>query len=284
MSINVFLKCSKQFLTIRNTNFALNKKYFSTTFINNDSNNAKTIFQIRKDLQDLIGYDISWEDGTAVDKNDLAKNLPKSQSELKPVEMRSDYSETIIPLGDEPIYRNRYGNFQKLIRFGRILEDLDTLAVHISYNFNKDQNVKINNRTISPIVIVTGLVDRIEVDLNDIKLNKNIKLSGYTSWVGRSSNEVTMKLKQEVEPGVWKTGLNAKFVMCARDSINKGSAIMNPLKLVTDRDYEIFEQGEVSKIDRHEQIQESLFKNSPSIDESDIVHKMFLDTIDLKYN
>lgn len=181
--------------------------------------------------------------------------------------MHESYAEALIPLGDMPELRNRYANFQKTVRFGRLLEDLDTMAgllfyiyfalenilsiifnsffqVHISYLHNRSQNVIIKNQEISPIVIVTALVDRIEVRDMKIDMNKNIKLSGFTSWVGKSSSEITMKLEQELAPNVWNQVLEAKFLVCARDTNNIGSALMNPIEIVTDEEKAIFELGE----------------------------------------
>jgi acyl-coenzyme A thioesterase 9 len=98
---------------------------------------------------------------------------------------------------------------------------------------------------VSPIVIVTALVDRIEVN-HDIKIdvNRNIKLSGFTSWVGKSSSEVTMKVEQELGNDDWQKVLEAKFLLCARDTSNTGSALMNPLEIVTEEEKAIFELGE----------------------------------------
>ncbi len=58
--------------------------------------------------------------------------------------------------------------------------------------------IKMGDRHISPIVIVTALVDKIEVKTNDIKIDKNLKISGFTSWVGKTSAETTMKLEQVI--------------------------------------------------------------------------------------
>ena len=104
--------------------------------------------------------------------------------------------------------------------------------------------MEINGHHISPIVIVTGLVDRIQ--LNDYKMcmNKNIKLSGFTSWVGKSSSEITMKVEQELTvQNEWVTILEAKFLMCARDINNKDAGLMNPLEVVGKKEISLFEQG-----------------------------------------
>jgi acyl-coenzyme A thioesterase 9 len=158
--------------------------------------------------------------------------------------MQESYAEAIIPLGSEPMLRNRYTNFQNSVRFGRLLEDLDTMAVHISYLHNKSQSIEKNGHMISPIVIVTALVDRIEVLNNKIDPTKNIKLSGFTSWVGNSSGEITMKMEQETSSNIWSPLLDAKFLVCARDTNNAGSALMNPLEVVTDEEKTLYQMGQ----------------------------------------
>lgn len=192
---------------------------------------------------DLIGYDKTWGE-KVLDKKLLANHVKKDQSNLQKHRMTESFAEAVIPLGDQPELRNRYGNFQQTVRFGRLLEDLDTMAVHISYLHNKSQNIVLNGREVSPIVIVTALVDRIEVKDTAIHVDKNIKLSGFTSWVGKSSSEITMKLEQELAPGIWNHVLEAKFLVCARDTNNIGSAAMNPMEIVTSEEKAIFELGE----------------------------------------
>ena len=182
--------------------------------------------------------------------------------------------------------------------------------VHISYLHNKSQCVTLNNLTLSPIVIVTALVDRIQVNSKiKIETNRNIKLSGFTSWVGKSSLEVTMKLEQEIQTNEWQHVLDAKFLMCARDTNNKGSALMNPLEVVTDTDRQIFQLGEgkerkprltiraswlidnyylmqtkkENKKHRQNEAQVSLFNVPPNAIESLKIHDTFKSTIDLRW-
>jgi acyl-CoA hydrolase len=90
---------------------------------------------------------------------------------------------------------------------------------------NKSQNVLINNHEVSPLAIVTALVDRIEVNHEiNIDINRNIKLGGFTSWVGKSSCEVTMKVEQELSNDDWQKVLEARFLVCARNISNTGPA------------------------------------------------------------
>ena len=71
----------------------------------------------------------SGADGRAVlDKGDDMLPLRASQDECPVRHMRDSYQEVIIPLGQDPVERERYISYFETIRFGRILEDLDTFA------------------------------------------------------------------------------------------------------------------------------------------------------------
>lgn len=230
----------------------------------------------------LIGYDSTWGEDRAALKKAIEDSLRERSSQLSKHRMHESYAEAVIPLETEPELRNRYANFQQAVRFGRLLEDLDTMAVHIAYLHNKSQNLNLNGQTLSPIVIVTALVDRIEVTKPDIPVNKNVKLSGFTSWVGKSSSEVTMKLEYEVAPNVWSPVCEAKFLVCARDTHNKSSATMNPLEVVTDEEKALYQLGSKAQLLRQKEAQLSLYNAPPNSAESLLIHEMFKKTIDIK--
>ena len=54
--------------------------------------------------------------------------LPQSQSELPTKRMIDSYREAVIPLGTDKDLRGKYVNAYNLVRYGRIMEDLDTMA------------------------------------------------------------------------------------------------------------------------------------------------------------
>ncbi|MBZ3887930.1 Acyl-coenzyme A thioesterase 9, mitochondrial [Sciurus carolinensis] len=82
--------------------------------------------------------------------------LAKSQEELPPRRMKDSYIEVLLPLGSEPELREKYLTVQNTVRFGRILEDLDSLGVLVCYMHTKNDSSKM-----SPLSIVTALVDKI---------------------------------------------------------------------------------------------------------------------------
>lgn len=257
--------------------FAISNRTFSKTKY---ALAVPTIHNVRLGLQNLVAFDPNFGDSKAK----KAENQKiTSQSDLKKESMNQSYAEAIIPLGDAPELRNKYGNFQKGVRFGRLLEDLDTMAVHISYLHNKSQNTEVNGHMVSPIVIVTAAVDQIKITENIAIMDRNIKLSGFCSWVGRSSNEVTMKIEQEnYEKNEWVPLLEAKFLMVARNVDNKGAGVMNPLDISNEKEQKIFNEGEANKKKRIEESKADLTIQPPNASESLAIHEMFKKTIDLK--
>ncbi len=65
------------------------------------------------------------------------------------------------------------------------------------------------------------------------------------TWVGKSSFEASMEVDQiDKDSNEWNTVTNARFVMVSRDSMNKGSAIVNRLVPETDEEKALFRKGE----------------------------------------
>ncbi len=58
----------------------------------------------------------------------LSMNLARSQSELPSRRMQESFRWAVIPLGTDAKMREKYINFHNQVRFGRILEDLDSMA------------------------------------------------------------------------------------------------------------------------------------------------------------
>jgi acyl-CoA hydrolase len=66
--------------------------------------------------------------------------------------------------------------------------------VHIAYKHNASQLIKSIN--VHPLAIVTAAVDRIEVAISHMDIDRDVRLSGFASYVGKSSMEVTLKIGQ----------------------------------------------------------------------------------------
>ena len=69
---------------------------------------------------------------------------------------------------------------------------------------------------ISPLSIVTAMVDEVRIHRDQIDVTHDIIMEGHVTWSGRSSLEIGMLLTQEKQPV-----MGAQFVMVARDAARK---------------------------------------------------------------
>ncbi|XP_064638232.1 acyl-coenzyme A thioesterase 9, mitochondrial-like isoform X2 [Lineus longissimus] len=236
--------------------------------------NIPTPVQLRVKLKELIGQQQLWSEKHS---EQSSTPLPEatSQADLPMRTMSDSYWEALIPLGSNTALRDMYLNFHKTVRFGKIMEDLDTFAGLIAYIHN-EPSPKVTRGTLS---IVTAYVSRIDLREKLIRSDCDMKLTGRVTWVGKTSMEVTMHLLQETEKDKWLQLLTAKFLMVARDQ-NKKAAFVNPLKATTPEEEEILKMGEANKEQRMLEASQSLLKTIPTKDESVLVHDMFVSTLD----
>uniref|UniRef100_A0A8C7LB76 Acyl-CoA thioesterase 9 n=1 Tax=Oncorhynchus kisutch TaxID=8019 RepID=A0A8C7LB76_ONCKI len=244
-------------------------------------------FSVRNRLREIVGASTNWRDHqqALADRLSLSNQLAGSQDELPVRRMKDSYIEAHLPLGTDPTLREKYLNYLKGVRFGRILEDLDSLAVLICYSHT-------HNKTLqrSPLSIVTALVDKIGMKPSSPGTTSGCTLwlispvcdfTGHVTWVGKTSIEAKMHMSQ-YHGGAYTPVLDATFVMVARDPENKRAAFVNPLKPEGIEEEKLFHQGEINKTRRIELTTASLLKVAPTAEERKIVHSLFLNTLDSK--
>ncbi|KAM6383858.1 acyl-coenzyme A thioesterase 9, mitochondrial isoform 4-T9 [Alca torda] len=182
---------------------------------------------VRSRLRDIVGASTNWRDHVQAmqERKSLHTLLAKRQEDLPPRRMKDSYLEVILPLGSQPEIREKYLNVHNSVRFGRILEDLDSLGVLICYTHTKQEM-----QPRSPLSIVTALVDKINLCKKIIYPDCDIKFTGNVSWVGRTSMEVKMHMLQ-LHDGDYSPVLDATFVMVARDPENKRTVSFRSRKL-----------------------------------------------------
>ncbi|XP_053198790.1 acyl-CoA thioesterase 9, tandem duplicate 1 [Scomber japonicus] len=236
------------------------------------------VSNVRDQLRAIVGASTNWSDHqqALADRVSLSNMLAKSQNDLPAKTMKDSYREVLLPLGSEPQLREKYLTFHNTVRFGRILEDLDSLAVLISYSHTYNAELKR-----SPLSIVTALVDKIDMRQHTIYPDCDIKFTGHVTWVGKTSIEAKMHMSQ-FRDGVYAPVLDATFVMVSRDPENKRAAFVNPLKPEGAEEEKIFQEGEANKSRRVELSTASLLKVAPADEERKIVHNLFLNTLDTK--
>ncbi|GAV06820.1 hypothetical protein RvY_16742-2 [Ramazzottius varieornatus] len=204
--------------------------------------------------------------------------LAESQDELPPRRLFDSYDEIIIPLKDNVTKREEYYNAFHKVRFGRLLEDLDMFAVWLTYKHTLSTEDMATAR--SPMGIVTGMVDRIDVETRDISVEKDIMLRGLVTWVGQSSAETLLLMEQPNDQGEWVKLLEARFVLVARDPKTSRKALLNPL-VPSGKEEELLNTEATGSYTRRRQwMEESLFKMPPNADETKLIHDKFLQTVD----
>ncbi|CAH2319387.1 Hypothetical predicted protein [Pelobates cultripes] len=171
---------------------------------------------VRDTLRAIVGASTNWSDHVQAmeERKSLQSLLAKKQEDLPARKMKDSYIEVSLPLGSQPQLREKYLNVYNIVRFGRILEDLDSLGVLICYTHTKAESGK------TPLSIVTALVDKIDLQKHLISPDCDIKFTGHVSWVGKTSMEVKMHMLQ-LHGDVYSPVLDATFVMVARDPENK---------------------------------------------------------------
>uniref|UniRef100_A0A7N8XLW3 Acyl-CoA thioesterase 9, tandem duplicate 1 n=1 Tax=Mastacembelus armatus TaxID=205130 RepID=A0A7N8XLW3_9TELE len=247
------------------------------------------VSNVRNRLREIVGASTNWSDHqeAMAERVTLLSKLAKSQNDLPAKRMEDSYLEVHLPLGSEPQLREKYLTFHNTVRFGRILEDLDSLAVLISYSHTYNPAVKR-----SPLSIVTALAWMLTLIfiylfcVSDMRQHIvypdcDIKFTGHVTWVGKTSIEAKMHMSQYCD-GAYAPVLDATFVMVARDPENKRAAFVNPLKPVGPEEEKLFQEGEANKSRRVELSTASLLKVAPTDEERKIVHNLFLNTLDPK--
>ncbi|CAL8399200.1 unnamed protein product [Arctogadus glacialis] len=238
--------------------------------------NAIHVSNVRNRLREIVGASTNWRDHKQAleERLSLSSMLARSQGDLPPRSMKDSSHEVHLPLGSQPHIREKYLTHHNTVRFGRLLEDLDSLAVLISYSHTHNPALPR-----SPLSIVTALVDKIDMRQHTIYPDRDIKFTGHVTWVGKTSIEAKMYMSQ-LHEGAYSPVLEATFVMVARDPENKRAAYVNPLKPEGAEEERLFQQGEVNKTRRVELSTASLLKVAPTAEERKVVHSQFLSTLD----
>lgn len=245
-----------------------------------DHNETKILTDVIEDLSmSVIGGPTTY-DPQEYDRRrqELVKYVPASQDELPHRRMSDSFDSALIPLGSDKRIRDRYATHLGGVRIGRLLEDMDIFAVHLVFKHTLLPMIPEHIKQ-SPFSIVTALVDRIFLH-GKLNFDQDIKMSGHVTWVGRSSAESTLVLEQQRDNGTWERVTEASFVLVARDPLNTKGAVLNPLKVETDAEKELFQIGHNNMLKRKETAKDSLFKHPPSEHEKEIIHDFFIQTVD----
>uniref|UniRef100_A0A8C9RZF7 Acyl-CoA thioesterase 9, tandem duplicate 1 n=1 Tax=Scleropages formosus TaxID=113540 RepID=A0A8C9RZF7_SCLFO len=222
---------------------------------------------VRNRLREIVGASTNWRDHKQMmaERASLCSLLASCQEDLPVRSMKDSYVEVHLPLGTQPLLREKYLTFHNTVRY---------LLICYSHTRNKALQR-------SPLSIVTALVDKIDMRKNIIYPDCDIKFTGHVTWVGKTSIEAKIHMSQ-FHDGDYTPVLDATFVMVARDPENKRAAYVNPLKPEGQEEEKFFQEGEVNKKRRVELSTASLLKVAPTDEERKLIHSIFLNTLDSK--
>jgi len=209
----------------------------------------------------------------------LSSIVPPSQGSLPPRTMEDSLMHALIPMGSSTEVRMKYTSHIGGVRLCRLIQDMDHFAAVVVYKhiLNPLQDPD----GLSAHTVVTARMDHLFIR-EDIKNDADIILVGHVTWVGSSSAEVGVRMEQ-MEDGVRKQVCEARFVMVARDAATgTKSAPINPLELKTKEEKNLFKLGINNIALRAKANQDSLFHEPPTKEENDLIHRMFLSTVNHK--
>ena len=231
-----------------------------------------------------------------------------SGSPLLPRKMHESYIEVHFPFSTDVNLQEEYRNFYGGIRFGKIMEDMDSLAGTIAYrhcdaaapltsidhlgnvivnktlqqvteecnlfSIKNHDNQKLAKRKLT---IVTASVDRIHLN-GSFSLGKDYRLSGFVASVGRSSMEVLLRLEEKTldETTQWDLRALATFTMVARNPETQKADSVPPLQIITVEEKRLSQAAEERKLKRRQFQEVSLFKSPPLSSEMEHLHALFL--------
>lgn len=237
-----------------------------------------TLNDLKLELARDMGVDHPWKPKLE-NREELVWLLPKSQEELPPRSMQDSFIAAKIPLSTDVALQEKYTTFLGSVRLGRLIEDMDIFTVIVARKHISNPNLPKDAKF--PQTLVTVLVDRIDFTDYAPKVNKDLKISGHVSWVGKTSLEVVVWLEQFSDTD-WKRITRALFLVAARDPTNKYATFVNSLKPADDREKDIFGGGESRRKARSVGAKDHVSKTLPTVEEQKLIHNIYTRTTDPK--
>ncbi|GFR48797.1 hypothetical protein Agub_g10747 [Astrephomene gubernaculifera] len=180
------------------------------------------------------------------------------------------YLELVFPFSSSKTLREQYQRFtSNNMRFGLLLEDLDTLAGDIAAR----------HAGMEGKVLLTASIDRIswlkDPSMGEVSLAHDLRMAGQVVWAGRSSMEVLIEVSYQL-PGAaqWNYMGRAFFVLVARTPDRKRAAEIPALTVQTARERELFMQGQLHMRQRQQRRDSHWARKAPTVEEIAIIHDL----------
>lgn len=154
------------------------------------------------------------------------------------------------------------------IRFGTLLMDLDALSGLVAYKHTGDG-----------VTTVTAACDRITIQ-HPLQEICDLELSGKVTYAtGRSSMEITLQVAKAPKEGETvrpeDVMMTCQFTMVSLDPGTKKPVSIPPIEAESEEEKRTFAQGEENSKHRKELAKNSLLKQTPNDEESDLIHAMW---------
>ncbi|KAG2435700.1 hypothetical protein HXX76_006899 [Chlamydomonas incerta] len=178
--------------------------------------------------------------------------------------------EMLFPFSSNAVLREQYQRFMSnSMRYGLLLEDLDTLAGDIAA-----RHAGVRDR-----VLLTASIDRIswlqDPEVGEVTLSHDLRMAGQVVWAGRSSMEVLIELsRRECSQQAWTFIGLARFVLVARTPDRTAAADVPALVPQSDRERELFEQGQKHMQLRNQRRDTHTARKPPTVEEVALVHDL----------
>ena len=147
--------------------------------------------------------------------------------------------------------------------------DLDALSGVIAYKHTGDA-----------VTTVTAAVDRITIN-HPLKELCDLELSGQVTYAtGRSSMEISLQVAKAPNEGAKINKedilMTCAFTMVSLDPSTKKPVAINPIKQETEEERRLFSLGQKNSAEKKALAQNTLRKQAPNDEESDLIHVMWL--------
>ncbi|KAA8564828.1 hypothetical protein EYC84_010599 [Monilinia fructicola] len=191
--------------------------------------------------------------------------------------MRDSYHRVILPLGSDPWLLDNYITASGHIRLGAVFMDLDALAGVISYKHTGDS-----------VMTVTAAVDRITLSRPLLEIC-DLELSGQVTFAtGRSSMEVSLQVARALPSGEESKEPRRKediFMECAFTMVSLDPVTRKAMKIAgvepeNEAERNSYELGMRSYEKRKREMGRGLRSKEPDDEESDLIHRLWLKTLD----
>lgn len=197
----------------------------------------------------------------------VAVPAPMPVGGLAPKRMADSYHRLVLPLSKDEWLVDGYVNASGQLRLGSLFQDLDALAGVVGYK-----------HTGPGPTTVTAAVDRISI-VQPLEEFCDLELSGFVSYVGRSSMEISLQARRDGVDGPEGQLLTCAFTMVALDPRTKKATPVPSLVLDTPEEEAVFRKGEEYKKAKQALANVSLAKQTPNDEESDLIHQMWMEQL-----